>query len=207
MIAAAGHITTISSTDQGLAVAILLLVALAFGALVCLHVIDRGVDPVSMAVSDYGAREHAWFYRVAAIWLGLAGLLAAVLLADAVFPKPSLVIFCLLIFAATRWAITIFPTDIEGEQPTPVGRAHLVLAIAAFATIAVAAGQFAVVARDDPFWSPHSGLLGLLGWALPVVAVLMGLSRRFFAQAFGAIERAYYLLIFGWLAAIALIVL
>jgi hypothetical protein len=119
------HITTVSGTTEGFAIAILLLVAGALVSLIAAHMIDRGVDPVRDAVSDFGAREHPWPYRIAAVWLGLAGLLLAVALADAVFPKPTLTILLLLVFAATRWAITIFPTDLEGEGATSVGRYRL----------------------------------------------------------------------------------
>lgn len=207
MIAAVKHVTYFSSTDQGLAVCVLLLVAGAFVSLVAAHFVDRGVDPISMAISDYGAREHPWFYRLAAVWLGLAGLLTAVLIGDAMFPKPTLTILCLLVFAATRWAITIFPTDIEGEEETQTGRAHLMLAIAAFASIASAAVTFAFEMRHDPFWEAQGDLLGVLAFVLPITAIVMGASRRFKPGVFGLIERVYYLCMFAWFAAIALIAL
>jgi hypothetical protein len=204
---AALNVTTISQTDRGLAALVLLLVAASAISLIAVHVVDRGVSPLSMAVSDYGAREHAWFYRLAAIWLGLAGLLTAVVLADAIFPKPSLTIFSLLVFAAARWAITIFPTDIEGEEGTSIGRSHLVLAVGAFAAIALAAALFPGEVAGDRFWSSHDTLLSALGWALPVVAVLMAGTRAFVPAVFGLVERVYYLCMFAWLAALAAIVL
>lgn len=207
MIAAVKHITTVSSTDQAMAVAVLLLVAATLVSLITLHLLDRGVKPLSMAVSDYGAGDHAWYYRLAAIWLGLAGLLTAVIVADAMFPKPSLTILCLLVFAATRWSITIFPTDIEGEEQTSVGRTHLVLAVAAFAAFAVAAGVFAPAIKDDPFWADQYDLLNVLGWTIPAVAIALGLTRRLAPRVFGLVERLYYLCMFFWLAAIALIVI
>lgn len=207
MLAAVKHITWFSSTNQGLMAVSLLLVAGAALSLLVVHLLDRGVNPVSMAISDYGARSHAWFYRLAAIWLGLSGLLTAVVLADGVFPRPTLTIFGLLIFAATRWAITIFPTDIEGEAQTQAGRAHLVLAVAAFVSIAVAAAAFAAETQTDPFWEAHGTLLEALGWLLPVVAVVMGVTRRFLPQVFGLVERAFYLCMFAWLAAVALMIM
>lgn len=201
------HVTSISQTDRALAVAVLLLLAGTALALVSLHLIDRGVDPLSMAVSDYGVREHPWFYRLAVLWLGLAGLLTAVVLADAMFPKPTLTILSLLVFAATRWAVTIFPIDLEGEEATQTGRTHLILGISAFSAIALAAAAFAVAAGEDPFWKSHQTLLAVLGAVLPLVAVAMGLSRRFAAGIFGLVERLYYLCMLAWLAAVTTIVL
>jgi hypothetical protein len=200
-------ITTVSTTDRGLAVLILLLLASSAISLIAVHLVDRGVDPISMAVSDYGAREHAWFYRLMAAWLGLAGLLVAVIFADAIYPRPTLTILALLLFAATRWAITIFPTDIEGEEQTDTGRTHIALAVAAFSSIAVAAAAFASESRHDPFWEQHHSLIALLGWLLPVAAVIMGATYALMPRIFGLVERIYYLCIFAWLAAIAAIVL
>lgn len=202
------HITTVTDTTQMLAVAILFLVAGAFLSLLFVHVADRGVNPVREAVSDYGAREHAWFYRLAAIWLGVAGLLMAVMLGDAIFPKPSLTILLLLVFAATRTAITIFPTDIEGEEATSTGRSHIVLAVVAFASIAIAAGTFAEIVHLDPFWKPHLGLLRALGGFVVLTAMLSAISRRLVLTGlFGLFERLLYLAMFAWFVGISLILL
>lgn len=202
------HITTVSSTTQLLAVMILGLVAGAAVSLVTVHFLDRGVNPLSEAVSDYGAREHAWFYRLTAIWLGLAGLLTAVMLGDAIFPKPTWTILLLLVFAAVRGAITIFPTDIEGEESTSIGRSHFVLAVIAFASIAIAAGTFAEVVHLDPFWKPHLGLLRFLGGFVVSTAALSAISRQvFFTGLFGLFERLLYVAMFAWLAGLALILL
>jgi hypothetical protein len=202
------HITTVSGTTQTLALFVLALVAGSFVSLVTVHFLDRGVNPISMAVSDYGAREHAWFYRLAAIWLGFAGLLTAVMLGDAMFPKPTLTILLLLVFATARWAITIFPADIEGEDDTSVGRSHLVLAVVAFGAIAIAAGTFNSVIDADAFWKSHLTLLGWLGGFVVAAAALAGLSRQvFLTEYFGVFERLLYLAMFAWFAAIALILL
>jgi hypothetical protein len=200
---AAIHITTVTGASRALAALVLVLVAAAFVALVALHLLDRSVDPVSMAVSDYGVGDHAWFYRLAAIWLGLAGVLTAVIVGDAMYPKPSVTILCLLVFAAARGAITIFPTDLEGESQTATGRAHLVLAVTAFAAIAVAAAGFAAETRGDRFWSEYREVIVALGWTLPLVAAAMAVARRFAARWFGLVERLFYLGMFAWFGVVA----
>jgi hypothetical protein len=197
------HITTVSDMTTGFAVLVLLLVAASAVSLVCAHLVDRGVDPLRDAVSDFGAREHPWFYRLAAIWLGLAGILTAVALADAMFPKPTLTILALLVFATARWAITVFPVDLEGEEETSVGRSHTALAAIAFAAIAVAAVAFVPAARPDAFWSGHTGLLTGLAVFVSAAAIAAGIARAVDNRYFGLIERVLYLAMFAWLAAVA----
>lgn len=208
MIAAVKHVTYFSSTDQGLAVFVLLLVAGAFASIVAAHLIDRGVNPIRDAVSDFGAREHPWPYRLAAIWLGLAGLLTAVILADAMFPKPTFVILCLLLFAAARWAITIFPTDLEDEEETSIGRTHVMLAVAAFGSVSAASLAFALTAVGrDPFWDPYGTLLSVLAGFVTGFALTTGAARINHSPRFGLHERLLYLAMFAWFSAIALIAL
>ncbi|MBJ7354264.1 MAG: DUF998 domain-containing protein [Thermoleophilaceae bacterium] len=204
---AQNHITTVTGTTQTIATFVLLLVAGSIISLVSVHLLDRDVKPTRDAVSDYGAREHAWFYRLTAIWLGFAGLLTAVVMADAIFPKPTLTILALLLFAATRWAITIFPTDLEGEEETPVGHSHTVLAVIAFASIAIAAVTFSFAIADDPFWDASSGLLWALAAFVSIAAAATGIARAASNGYFGLIERLLYVAMYAWISAVALIVL
>jgi hypothetical protein len=204
---AENHITTVTGTTQTLATFILVLVAGSLISLISVHFLDRGVNPIKDAVSDYGARGHAWFYRLAAIWLGFAGLLTAVMLSDAMFPKPTWTILLLLVFAAARWAITIFPTDLEDDEETSIGRSHTVLAVVAFASIAIAAVSFSAVIGGDTFWSSKTGLLGALAVFVTASAIATGIARAVKNRYFGLIERVFYLSMFAWLSAVALILL
>lgn len=202
------HITSVSSTTELLATFILVLVAGSLISLISVHLLDRGVNPVRDAVSDYGAREYAWFYRLTAIWMGVAGVLMAVMLGDAMFPKPTLTIMLLLVFAATRTAITIFPTDLEEDEGTSVGRSHTALAAIAFAAIAVAAGNFTLATEDDPFWNDSFDLIRALGIFVFGAAVATGLTRKLVLTSyFGLVERVFYVAMFAWFSAISLILL
>ncbi len=206
MNAAAGQITTISTTDQGFAIATLVLVVLALGSLITAHLLDRGVHPVRDAVSDFGAGAQPWPYRLTAVWSGLAALLVSVIMANAIFPRPTLTILLLLVFAGTRWAITIFPTDLEGEDATPVGRSHLVLAVAAFAAICAAAVSFLVASNADPVWEPRGLQLVVVG-VMCVSAVWSAVERARDGRFFGLAERLLYLAFFAWLSLVSLYVL
>jgi hypothetical protein len=202
------HITTVTGTTQTLALFVLALVLGSLISLATVHLLDREVNPISDAVSDYGARSHAWFYRIAAIWLGFAGLLTAAMLADAVFPKPTSVILLLLVFAAVRLAITIFPTDLPGEEETSVGRSHRTLAAIAFGTIAAAAFFFPAAVDGDPFWGAHHALLQGLGLFVLISAVATAATHGLVLKnLFGLVERVLYLAMFSWFSAVALILL
>jgi hypothetical protein len=200
--------TAVTSTTTLLASMVLILLVGAFLSLLFAHIAGRReVNPISEAVSDYGVGELRWFYRIAALWLGLAGLLTAAMLGDAMFPKPTLVILLLILFAATRWAITIFPTDLEGEEATSIGRSHIVLAVVAFGSISLAAVIFSTLLGDDRFWDEELGLMTAIGWTMMVLAIASGVTRRFLPQIFGLVERLLYLAMFAWLGAIAVIML
>jgi len=102
--------------------------------------------------------------------------------------------------------ITIFPTDLPGEEPTDVGRYHLILAAIAFTSIAVAAGVFHTTVEHDPFWKPHIGLLAGLGYLVIAAAVGTALTRRVvLTRWFGVVERLLYVAMLAWLGAVAVI--
>lgn len=200
--------TAVTSTTTTLAWMILFLLAGALISLVIAHIAGRReVSPISEAVSDYGVGDLRWLYRLTAMWLGLAGLLTGAMLGDAMYPKPTSVILLLILFAAVRWAITLFPTDLEGEELTSTGRSHLVLAVLAFASISVAAVVFPSLIGDDRFWDEEAGLLTAIGWAMLALAIASGVTRRFLPQIFGLVERLLYLAMFAWLGAISVIML
>lgn len=202
------HITSSSSTTKSLAVVIIGLAAATLVLLLTLMILPTGINPIREAVSDHGVGEYRNFYRLAAFWLGLAGLLMAVMLGNAIFPKPSIAIILMLLFAGTRWAITIFPTDLPGEEETSVGRSHTILAVLAFASFAVAAGTFYFSVHEDPFWHSHHALVAILGWAVVVTAIATGLTRRLvLTNIFGLIERLLYVAMCAWLIGISALLL
>lgn len=201
------QITSVTSTTTTLGVMILALLVGVVVSLVLAHILDRGVNPVRDAISDYGAREYKILYRLAAFWLGTAGLLMAVMLGDALFPKPTAVILFVLIFAAVRWAIILFPVDLPDEEDTGSGRSHLVLAGIAFASISFAQGNFTLAIRDDPFWDPSFTLVRAVGFAVISLAIATGMTRFAFERVFGLVERLFYAAMITWFATISVILL
>jgi hypothetical protein len=178
--------------------ALLSLVPLAVGvaALVRLHLIPTGLDPMRDAVSDYGTTEHHVLYRVQVVAFGLsAALLTAALSQEEPVRTGGLV--WLAIYAAARIAIAGFMIDRDAARPTTEGRVHLLLATLAFTAIAVAASTVG----PDLGGTSHS-----LSWAVVAAAIGTGVCRLVppLAPSFGAVERLLYVTTVAWLVATAL---
>jgi Protein of unknown function (DUF998) len=176
------------------------------GALVCLaalvrlHLLPTGHSPLSDAVSDYGAGPYRRWYQTAAIALACSGVAAAVGLLASVAPPPVVVAVLLLLFGLARVLICFFPTDLEGQPHTAIGRVHMVLAIVAFASVATAGPVFAGAAQHDPRWVSAAGSFSVLGWFLVVTVALLlaALFVRPLRRLFGGAERLYYLAMLIW---------
>jgi hypothetical protein len=183
----------VSST---LALLSLLPLAAGVAAIVRLHVVPTGLDPMRDAVSDYGTTAHHRLYRFQVVAFGVsAGLLAAAL-ADAGGVRTSGIVW-LAVYAVSRIAIAGFMIDRGASTPTTQGRVHIVLATLAFTAIAVAASTIG----PDLGGTVHS-----LGWAVIAAAVGTGVCRVVpqLMPSFGAVERLLYVATAAWLVATAL---
>jgi hypothetical protein len=114
----------------------------SLAALSRLHLLPTGYRPASNAVGDYGVGAYSGHYRALTAALAYAALLVAADIARTVQPVPQLLVYLLMTFAAARLAIPSFPADLDRGRPTPTGRIHLLLAGAAFGSIAWAAAIF-----------------------------------------------------------------
>jgi hypothetical protein len=161
--------------------------------LIWVNVLRTGHDPVRNAVSDYGASGYRAFYRATVVLLGLGALLLLVGLAHGTDVARGGLIW-LGVYGVSRIAIAFFPTDLEGAPVTPVGRAHIALAAAAFTAIAFAAADLTPSLGDQPGWDGISAVLGVMRWAVVITAVGT-LFTRVVAQlrrVFGLVERLLY---------------
>jgi hypothetical membrane protein len=178
--------------------ALLSLVPLAAGvaAIVRLHLVPTGLDPMRDAVSDYGTTPRHRLYRFQVVAFGLSAALLAIALADNAFVRTSGIVW-LAIYAAARIAIAGFMIDRGVQTPTREGRVHVLLATLAFTAIAVAAST----TGSDLGGTTHS-----LGWAVVAAAVGTAVCRVVpqLQPSFGAVERLLYVATVAWLVAAAL---
>jgi len=166
-------------------------------ALVRVHLLPTGYDPVRSAVSAYGVGPFARYYR----WLTAASAFAALFVAGALardtHPVPQLPVFLLLVFAAVRLAIPSYPADLEGTARTTDGTIHLVLAAAAFAAIAWCAG----ILPDRVDWL-HDALV-VLGWIV-IAGAAASAAALLVRRVFGLVERLFYAAMLAWLLVVSL---
>jgi hypothetical protein len=155
------------------------------------HLLPTGYDPVRDPVGDYGVGRFTGWYAGATTSIGIAALaLAAALWRD---DAAWHVVALLVVFALARFAIPVFPTDLEGERRSRPGETHMLLAGIAFAAIC-----WAMSAHGAAPW---------LGYAASVCAVGTFLSlRRLHALRpwTGLIERGFYVAMLAWFALVSL---
>ncbi|MEA2412381.1 MAG: hypothetical protein QOC77_2942 [Thermoleophilaceae bacterium] len=174
--------------------------------LVWVNVLPTGHDRARDAVSDYGASpRYRLFYRAMVVLLGVGALLLLVALAHGTDVARGGLIW-LGVYGVSRGAIAFFPTDLEGAPVTPIGRVHLALAAAAFTAIAFAAADLTPSLQDQPGWEGVSGLLGVLRWAVVLMAVGTLVTRVVMQlrRVFGLVERLLYAASLAFLLTVAI---
>lgn len=164
-------------------------------AVIRLHTLHTGLDPVRDAVSDYGTTPVHLFYRFQVAAFGIGALLLTFALRDAGDFRAGGLVW-LAIYAGARIAIAAFMTDRPGSPATGEGRVHRLLATVAFTSIAVAASTVG---------SDLGGGYAALGWAVAgcSLATLVFAVAPPLRRWFGAIERLLYVATAAWLAVVA----
>ena len=176
--------------------------AVSTGALLLLHVLPTGYNPIRDAVSDYAIGKYRAIFWTFVIAGAVSGLALAIALARSHPSKPMLTVAMLLLSAAARVLIPIFPTDQDGSRfQTPKGTVHMVLAVAIFASIAVAASNLGGTLGHEPAWHAVKGLVdGWLPWVITITAIATGVAMigPRLKRIFGLIERSYYASSITW---------
>jgi len=163
-----------------------------------------GYSPVTHAVSDYGVGPTKHLFNV----YGLVGCAAAVLLVvallvDGRFPMRGSIY--LAIVAALRVGVLAFPTDLEGQKLTRVGKLHYLFAIASFALLYMAIDVLHPAAVTLFAQTPVTVLTALkwvVTWSLIGVVVCLAPPLR---KIFGLVERIFLLSTMMWLGMFALV--
>ena len=176
--------------------------AVSTGALLLLHILPTGYKPIRDAVSDYAIGRYRGLFWTFTTGGAVSGLALAIALARSHPAKPTLTVAMLLLSAAARVLVPIFPTDQAGSRvQTPKGTIHMILAIVIFASIAVAASNLGGTLGHEPAWHSIKGLVdGWLPWVVTGTATATGLAiiGPRLKGIFGLIERSYYVSSITW---------
>lgn len=150
------------------------------GCLVYLHLAPTGYSPVRNTVSEYGIGAYAAWYRAQVRCAAAAAVLLALALRH-----PARVVVLLLVLAAARFGIGLFPV---------LHRSHVLFALVAF----VSASWAAIALKR---WE-HG--LPALGWAMAACAIGTSLALRSSLRPWlGLIERGFYAAMLTWLVLVA----
>lgn len=180
----------------------LVAVAIAFVALVYLHVVAADVSPVERQLGQYGITPFAAGYRGATIALGISALAIAVGVSLGLpHQSTGLWVLCLVVFGVARIAISWFAADAPDADRTMSGRNHSVIVVITFVSITVGAYLAAVPLSENSSWSGLAPTTTGLAVAMSVFSVLLliALGSAAVRRVAGLIERLLYLTIIVWL--------
>jgi hypothetical protein len=196
-----------SALVEALTVLAAIFAAVQLLALMVLHALPTGYEPIRDAVSDYGVgRYRAWFWAQV-IAGGLACLFLAIALTQLQPYTPIQAIVALIVTAAARLAIPFFATDQGGNRfETAHGTVHMILAVLAFGGLVWAASSLWSTLNHYPAWQGAEGVLSIVPWIMLgcVIVVVLAIRGPNLKPFFGLFERLFYLASFVWFFVVAI---
>jgi hypothetical membrane protein len=175
-------------------------------ALIALHLLPTGYDPMTDAVSDYGVGRYRGLFWTQALAGAVACVALAVALGDAKPSMPTLAVVLLVVAGLARLLIPVFPTDQRGSRfQTVPGTIHMILAIVIFAAIIVAASKLGSTLEHRAAWHSVKGWLNVLPWVMTggAVGTLLAMRGRRFRRV-GLFERLFYVASIVWFLIVAI---
>lgn len=176
-------------------------------ALIVLHFLPTGYDPISDAVSDYGVGPYRGWFWLHALTGGLACLALAIALGRLHRFTPTQVVVALIVTAVARFLIPFFATDQGGSRfQTVHGTIHMVLAVLAFGGLVWASQALWSTLKHYPAWHGAQGFLTIVPWIMlgSVIAVVLALRGPRLKPFFGVFERLFYLSSIAWLLVVSI---
>jgi hypothetical protein len=178
-----------------------------FVIMIYLHVKFKNYNPIYHAVSDYGVGSS----RKLQVLSGICNILSSLFLVFVLlswnndFHFKTAAIVMLGIRALTIFGVLIFPTDLEGDQKTTIGRLHYLSAIIQFTMTATIIFNLTPVFVQMNISSIYTTTLVTLTWItkISLVGVILGMFVSPIKKIFGIVERGFlfssalYFLIFS----------
>lgn len=179
-------------------------------AVVALHLLPTGLDPVRRTVSEYVNQPYGWLVPIAGAAIGLGSLALTAALSRVLPVRPRAGLALLAVWGVAMCVVAAFPTD-----PKPSGR---LVALTANGAVHVAAGAvaFVTLALAAPLVSralPPARTVRVLAASVPVSLAVFALTMvnhppvsRLVGQptVWGAGERLMMAIYAAWLLAVSI---
>jgi hypothetical protein len=192
---------------EALSIVAAIFAAIQVGALIALHVLPTGYDPIRDAVSDYGVGPYRRWFWTQVIAGGLACLFLAIALLQLHPFTPLQASVALIVTAGARFLVPFFATDQGGNRfATAHGTIHMVLAVLAFGGLVWASSVLWGPLSNYPAWHSAEGLLTIVPWVMLgcVIAVVLAIRGPRLKPFFGLFERLFYVSSFVWFFTVAI---
>lgn len=177
-------------------------------ALIMLHLLPTGYNPVRYAVSDYGVGRYRGWFWLQAVAGGVGCLALGIALAQLhPFTPTQVVVVALIVTAGARFLLPFFATDQPGSRfRTLHGTIHMILAVIAFGGLVWAATGLWSTLRHYPAWQGAEGALTIIPWIMlgSVIAVVLAIAGPRLKPFFGVFERRFYLSSITWVLIVAI---
>jgi hypothetical protein len=176
-------------------------------ALIMLHLLPTGYDPVRDAVSDYGVGRYRGWFWLQAVAGGVGCLALAIALAQLHPFTPTQAVIALIVTTVARFLIPFFATDQDGNRfQTLHGTIHMILAVIAFGGLIWAATGLWSTLSHYPAWHGAEGALTIIPWVMlgSVIAVVLAIRGPRLKPFFGLFERLFYLSSITWVLIVAI---
>lgn len=177
----------------------------AIASLAYLHLASTGLSPLRDAVSHHGITRQRAGYRAATISLAVAGAALAVGIGTALNGEGRAVIVLLVLFALARLAISWFPMDAPRVARTATRQFHGLLAVVAFGAVTAAAFRLGTLLDGGVRWHNLGPVSSGVAWVMLACLAAMFMIRLDPRSRgyFGAVARAFYLGMIGWISLFA----
>jgi hypothetical protein len=192
---------------ESLSIVAALATAVQLLALIALHLLPTGYDPIRDAVSDYGVGPYRGWFWLQAVAGGVGCLALAVALAKLHPFTPTQAVVALIATAVARFLIPFFATDQGGSRfQTLHGTVHMILAVIAFGGMVWAATGLWSTLTHYPAWHGAESPLTIIPWIMlgSVCAVVLAIRGPRLKPLFGEFERLFYLSSITWVLIVAI---
>jgi len=184
-----------------LAIISLITTAIFVLAILILHILPTGVNPLISGISFYALSRYGYLFGLAIILIGISGMALSLALWPVVGSTAGRIGLLLLI----AWGLTtilagLFPLDAPGAAPTLSGKIHT---MAGMNFLLLAPALLLIELSRSKGAQPHQPrpITFWLAWMLLVAALLLFIFNGplYSLEIGGLIQRLYWLVTFLWL--------